>query len=154
MVRGESLDEGVFEGQPTLVSVSGVDVRSLPIGPTEAFVLSRIDGPGTVSDLVIATGLPVDEVQAIVTRLIALGAVQILTKHSLIVPAPSSLRSGEHSIPLAVQNQEAVDLSLEHQHLLLDLDRRLSTLSHYQLLDVEPSADSKQIRAAYYERVR
>jgi curved DNA-binding protein CbpA len=151
MVRGETVDDA---SEARLTLVSGVDVRELPIGPTEAFALSRIDGQGTASDLAVATGLTLEEVQGIVTRLIALGAVQVIDLRSVVVAPTPTMRSGEHAIPLAVQNQEEVDLTLDEQHVLLDLDRRLGTVNHYELLGVEPSADVKAIRAAYFEQVR
>ncbi|MET0794323.1 MAG: DnaJ domain-containing protein [Polyangiaceae bacterium] len=152
MVRGETIDDGGSDGKLTLVS--GVDVRDLPIGPTEAFVLSRIDGHGTISDLALVSGLALEEVQGIVSRLVALGAVQVVDRRSLLVTSPPTMRSGEHAIPLAVQNQEEVGLSLEQQQVLLDLDSRLGSMNHYALLGVEPAADLKSIRAAYYEQVR
>jgi curved DNA-binding protein CbpA len=151
MVRGETVDDA-FDGRLTLVS--GVNVRDLPIGPTEAFLLSHIDGRGTAADLAVASGLTLEETQGIVSRLVALGAVQVIDSRSLVVPPPMSKRSGEHAIPLAVQNQEEVNLTLEQQHVLLDLDRRLSTIDHYELLGVEQSADAKSVRTAYFEQVR
>ncbi|MEO6598873.1 MAG: DnaJ domain-containing protein [Polyangiaceae bacterium] len=151
MVRGEMVDDADC-GRLTLVS--GVSVRDLPIGPTEAFALSRIDGQGTVSDLAVATGLTPDDVQGIVSRLVALGAVQVIDVRSVVVAPTPTMRSGEHPIPLAVQNQEEVDLTLEQQHVLLDLDRRLDKIDHYELLGVQPAAAVKVIRNAYFERVR
>ena len=91
MVRGETVDDA-YEGRLTLVS--GVDVRELPIGPTEAFALSRIDGQGTVGDLAIATGLTLEEVQGIVSRLVALGAVQVMDLRSVLVAPTPTMRSG------------------------------------------------------------
>jgi curved DNA-binding protein CbpA len=152
MVAGETVDDDAFDGKLTLVS--GVNVRDLPIGPTEAFLLSRIDGSSSASDLAVATGLTGEQVHGILTRLIALGAVQVVDLRSVALPPPVTMRSGEHTIPLAVQNQEEVDLSLEQQHVLLDLDRRLASIDHYQLLGVERAADAKAVRAAYYQQVR
>jgi len=150
MVRGETIDDA-HERRLTLVS--GVDVRELPIGPTEAFVLSRIDGRGTASDLAVASGLTVEEVQGIVTRLVALGAVQVKDPRSVFVPPTSTMRSGEHAIPRVVQNQEEVALTLEQQHVLLDLDRRLGSVDYYELLGVESTTDLHEIRAAYFKQV-
>lgn len=151
MVRGEIIDDA-HDGKLTLVS--GVDVRELPIGPIEAFALSRIDGHCTASDLAVAMGLRLEEAQAIVTRLVALGAVEVKGTRSALAPPTQTQRSGEHSIPLAIQNQERVDLSLEQQHALLKLDRRIDGVNHYELLGVERSAELKSIRAAYFEQVR
>ena len=153
MVRSETVDDGVFDGKLRLVA--GVDVRQLPIGPTEAFVLSRIDGQGTLEDLSIASGLALEEVAGIVRRLAALGAVQVESPRVSVIVGPlPTMRSGEHAIPRAVQQQEDVDLTLEQQHVLLALDHRLGAIDHYELLGVERTADAKSIRAAYYEQVR
>ncbi len=57
--------------------VPGFDIRSLPIGPTEAFLLSRVDGSAKVEDLALSTGLSVAEVQGHLERLATLGCVQL-----------------------------------------------------------------------------
>jgi len=51
------------------------DVRRLPISPTEAFVLSRIDGTSGVRDLSNATGLPESTVAEALEHLSAVGAI-------------------------------------------------------------------------------
>jgi curved DNA-binding protein CbpA len=154
MVRGEStVGEGVRDG--TLTLVSGVSMRDLPIGPTEAFVLSRVEGATTKADLVIATGIALEEIESIVMRLILLGALEFVDRESMVTPSQSSTqRSGAHSIPLSVRSSAAGELTTEQQQQLRDLDQRRSSLDHYQLLGIEPSADAKAIRAAYYELVR
>jgi curved DNA-binding protein CbpA len=154
MVRGEeTVGEGVRDGALTLVS--GVSMRDLPIGPTEAFVLSRVEGPTTKAELETATGLSAEEIESIVARLILLGALELVERQSMVVPSQSAAhRSGSHSIPLAVRAETPGELTVEQQQLLLDTDRRAASLDHYQLLGIEPSADGKTIRAAYYELVR
>ena len=52
-----------------------VDVKALPIGPEEAFVLSRVDGYASVLAISHSTGLAKERVQEILERLEALGAV-------------------------------------------------------------------------------
>ncbi|HYQ00495.1 MAG TPA: DnaJ domain-containing protein [Polyangiaceae bacterium] len=130
-------------------------MRDLPIGPSEAFVLSRVEGSITKAELVTATGLSAEEVECIVARLILLGALEVAERTSMVSPIQSSTqRSGSHSIPLAVRNEGANELTPEQQQRLLELDRRHASLDHYQLLGIEASADAKTIRAAYYELVR
>ncbi len=51
------------------------DVRKLPISPTEAFILSRIDGVSGVLDLSNATGLPESIVLDALDHLSAVGAI-------------------------------------------------------------------------------
>ncbi|MEI9949702.1 MAG: DnaJ domain-containing protein [Pseudomonadota bacterium] len=154
MVRGEStVGEGVRDCALTLVS--GVNLRDLPIGPAEAFVLSRVEGSSTEADLVTSTGLSPEEITSIVARLVLLGALEFADRSSMLSATQSSThRSGSHSIPLAARSDGASELTLEQQQRLLDFDRRASSLDHYQLLGIDPSADAKAIRAAYYELVR
>lgn len=158
MVRGEStVGESIRDGALTLVS--GVSMRDLPIGPAEAFVLSRVEGSITRAELVIATGLAAEQVESIVARLILLGALESAERHSMVAPIQSPpersvARSGSHSIPLAARSEGVNEWTPEQQQQLLELDRRQASIDHYQLLGVDPSADVKTIRAAYYELVR
>lgn len=158
MVRGEST-VGERNGDGALTLVSGVRMRDLPIGPTEAFVLSRVEGSITKPELVIATGLTAEEVELIVARLILLGALEFAERHSMVAPIQTppqraGARSGAHSIPLAARSEGTNEWTPEEQQRLLELDQRHTSLDHYQLLGVEPSADAKTIRAAYYDLVR
>ena len=57
--------------------VPGVDMKSLPIGPEEAFVLSRVDGSATSGDIALATGLDRARVNQALDRLRDLGAVEV-----------------------------------------------------------------------------
>jgi curved DNA-binding protein CbpA len=155
MARSEStVGADGYEG--TLTLVSGVNLRELPIGPSEAFVLSRIDGLSSQSEIAAASGLTLEELKRIVARLVAVGAAEFRDHRSLVAPSSAAThRSGAQSIPLALQHQsqEVVELSLAQQERLLNLDQRRSALDHYELLGVSPAADTKAIRAAYYELV-
>ncbi len=55
--------------------VAGRDIRSLPLSPAEAFLLSRIDGSVNERDLALMTGLAPDAVGAALDRLAQLGVV-------------------------------------------------------------------------------
>ncbi|HEY4104251.1 MAG TPA: DnaJ domain-containing protein, partial [Polyangiaceae bacterium] len=163
-------------GTPQLVV--GVNVRALPIGPEEAFVLSRIDGVSSEADLAAATNLQLDTVARIVRRLCELGAVTLDAgpRAAEIRPfraTPTPTRSGAYRIGPITETQEAraslhpaaavenaaelaevVDLEREQKLHLLELYARLESASHYELLGIEPLANDKAVRAAYYELVR
>lgn len=72
----------------------GLDWRTLPIGPKEAFVLSRLDGLANVTQIAITTGLAEGEVEEILDRLESLGAVSFrregFSSPGAIVPPPPS----------------------------------------------------------------
>lgn len=52
------------------------DVRSLPLSPVEGFLFSRVDGKLSVEELTEQTGLDAATVQAAITRLSELGALE------------------------------------------------------------------------------
>ena len=157
--------------------IEGVNIRELPIGPEEAFVLSRVDGTSSEADIAAATNLALADVTRIIARLKALGAVTFLSPHATADVArphrPAPTRSGAYRIgpitetqegraPLhpavaeenAAEPAEEVDLGPEQKQHLLALYQQLESVNHYELLGVEPGADDKAIRAAYYEFVR
>ena len=56
--------------------VPSMDIRALPIGPEEAFVLSRIDGVSSEEDIASATGFDGEVIERIINRLSELGAIE------------------------------------------------------------------------------
>ncbi len=155
--------------------VDGIDLRALPIGPAEAFVLSRVDGLTTELEIAEAAGLEESAVSSTLTALTRLGAVHFdppRLGESMRAPRPAPtvslpLRLGpiiessgeaEPHHPAAAlyelqELDEAVDLSVERKRVILEAFHHLDSLSHYQLLKVDPRADKKAIKNAYYEVV-
>jgi len=152
----------------------GVDLRALPITPEDAFVLSRLDGTSTETDIALATGLDPGVVRASLAKLARLGAVSAGaeperpqvphrtpsgtsgTFHIGPVVEMRGESSGHH--PAAAlydpsELDEAVDLDLVRKRRVLDSFYRLEQISHYELLGVDAGADKKAIKAAYFEIV-
>jgi curved DNA-binding protein CbpA len=178
MVRPDSpVPDGDHEALPQLTS--GVNIRELPIGPEEAFVLSRVDGLSTAADIAAATNFAPTDVARMLARLASLGAITFGAARPVSGAPPvrpNPARSGAYRIGPVTETQEPrashhpaaadesaaavaeptepVDLTLEQQRAVAALHERLATADHYQLLGVEPEADAKVIRAAYYEFVR
>jgi len=134
-----------------LVLVPGADIRDLSAPPAETFVLACVDGLSSQVDIALTTGLGVEEVAAIVLSLLARGLVAFAAPHSSRQAVPT-MRSGAYS--LLAGPEQSLDLSAAQQQQLLDLDRRLGSLDHYELLSVDASFDAKAIRTAYYDLVR
>lgn len=82
MARGDHADS-----PPKLVD--GLDLRTLPIGPEEAFVLSRVDGRSRRSEIALATGIDPTRVNEILDRLIELGAISFPGEASVRAPTPA-----------------------------------------------------------------
>jgi curved DNA-binding protein CbpA len=83
--------------------VAGVDVRTLPLSALEGFVLSRIDGKSSAGDIVALTGLGLDQVIAILEKLVALGAARFRDESDVFdPPSRNNLKregTGVHSSP-------------------------------------------------------
>jgi curved DNA-binding protein CbpA len=115
------------------VPLGPAELKALPLSPVEGFVLSRIEGELAEEDVVLGTGLDEGSVSAALERLVALGAL-------VCEGAPPPLR-------------EASRLTPEERRLVDRLEAARSFGSHYDLLGVEPEADRRAIKAAYYELV-
>jgi curved DNA-binding protein CbpA len=155
--------------------VNGVDLRALPIGPAEAFVLSRVDGIVSEFEIAESAGLELAAVEATLTELERLGAVRFRERSVNEVnhtprPAPrpsgsfrlgpivEAATAGEPHHPAAAlydskEIDEAVDIAVERKHTILEAYYRLDSVTHYQVLHVDPSADKRAIKNAYYEIV-
>jgi curved DNA-binding protein CbpA len=161
--------------------VVGVDLRRLPIGPKEAFVLSRVDGEVNLEDIAVATGLDVGTVQAALERLHELGAVDFVASHRTSErPAPMRPReteavrrpSGRWSQPIVesvdaatvshhpsaarydvAELDEPCDLERDRKQEILDLFYQLDELDHYAVLGVRPDASKAEIKTAYFQLV-
>ncbi len=166
MTQGE---QGKATYTPTLIAT--VNVRALPIGPLEAFVLSRVDGQATDAGIALATGLAVAEVEATLSRLATLGAVnyrdprpsgtnptpptqagELSGMHERIRD-PAIIDASPHPFVDRTELDEPADLDLDRKRLILETYKALPDLSHYEVLRVSPSADKKAIKAAYFEVV-
>jgi curved DNA-binding protein CbpA len=146
------------------------------MSPAEAYVLSRVDGTTTVAEIAEETGKPWEEVNALFQRLVVAGAVALDApqapperRHS---PAPPPRHSGGFRLGPIVETtavseinhpaaslydpaelDEDVEIDLARRRRILDTFYRLEQLTHYELFGVDPSADKKAIKAAYFEIV-
>ncbi len=156
--------------------VPGVDQRTLPIGPQEAFILSRVDGKTSQSDISAATGLPPELVGETLDRLIELGAVEIQDSSrpagARPAPVPQTGIASKLDRPVVEtvvgdrfdqvesaalydpgELDEDCDLELARKRTILDLYYRLEQLDHYALLDLPTNAEKKEVKAAYFKYV-
>jgi curved DNA-binding protein CbpA len=156
--------------------VAGTDIRSLPIGPLEGFVLTRMDGALGVDAIADMTGQDVEQVRAAVERLVALGAAEWVDGPPPPPPPPAAAPTGadfgmaDTVPPPPIQQdppvqeapraaaaadtrpelQEDVDLPMERRVQVLDVFERLGELDYYGILGVGRDASKEEIRAAYF----
>jgi curved DNA-binding protein CbpA len=157
-----------------------VDTRALPIGPEEAFVLSRVDGISSEAEIAASTGLDTEHVSVTLARLAELGAIRFeagsdgalprqphppdrapsqsaMKLPRVIVESPGAEGAISHHPAAALYDpseiDEDVDVELPRKRKILDMYYRLDSLSHYELLEIEPASDKKQIKEAYFKVV-
>jgi hypothetical protein len=157
---------------------SGCDVKSLPLSPVEGFLLSRIDAATSERDLAMITGLAPADVTAALDHLAQLGAIDFgATAPAAAAPPrpPASPPRAGQSVPPSrseppanarvvmetasgsspllydpAELDEVVEIDADKKRRILDLFYRLDDLTYYEVLDVEPQADKKRIKSAYY----
>ena len=157
----------------------GCDIKSLPLKPSEAYLLSRIDAALSERELAMLTGLPLAEIAAALDRLFDLGAIQFAGSNGahgsktsgVQSPAPEPPRaapashSASRETPALGRSRasfdsprlydpaeldEVVDLDVEKKRRILDAFYRLDDFTYYELLNIPEQADKKQIKSAYY----
>jgi curved DNA-binding protein CbpA len=77
------------------------DPRTLPLTPTDGFVLSRVDGATTDGDLAVSTGLPEDMVLASLNKLQTLGLITFDGEPARAAPAVSQSITAPVTSPAA-----------------------------------------------------
>jgi curved DNA-binding protein CbpA len=136
--------------------VTGVDLRSLPIGPQEAFVMSRVDGRAGAAQIALETGLDVATVRHALARLVEVGAVtlrgQVSSPRPIAEPeirhlgdAPPPYDPAELDVP--------AEMPPERKKEILDLFHRLDELDHYAVLGIQRDVERQTVKAAYFGRV-
>ena len=149
----------------------GTSLASFPLSPTDGFVLSRIDGAASDTELVGLTGIGLEQIQDTLRKLSTLGLVEYEgpARQLQASTAPQENASRPPEAAAAVPRggaaftsddatlkdhpamSEDVDLDPNHRLRILDLEKRLGELHHYALLGVARDANKKAIKRAYYE---
>lgn len=82
-----------------------VDLRKLTLSPEEGFVLSRLDGATPARNLPALTGLPVERLRTILTRLITEGALLPVTTAA----SPGAAPAGSTAPPAGAPAKQAAE---------------------------------------------
>ncbi|MFW5876824.1 MAG: DnaJ domain-containing protein [Myxococcota bacterium] len=154
--------------------VQGTDLRGLPIGPVEGFILTRMDGALPIPVLAEMTGQSEEEVRSAVDKLVSLGAAEWVDgrpsepssdeaafAEADTVPPPPAEEPAPGATPPApgqdvppsddpAELDEDVDLPMERRRRVLDTFHSLGELDYYAVLGVPRDADKAAIRTAYF----
>jgi curved DNA-binding protein CbpA len=138
------------DGTPRLAA--GYDPTSLSLSPEEGFLLSRIDGSTPWSLLREISGLPPERVDRCLERWLGRGVLEMDGVQPLAAPAEL-----ERATPEASSSEEKLDpgleLDLDVQRRVLEFESRLGE-SYYEILGVEPNAEPREIKRAYFRLSR
>ncbi len=139
-----------------------LDLTTLKLSTTEAFVLSRIDGGSTYEDICRLSGIDPQATIVILRRLKKDGIIvvgDLLTKAKVAQVTGSPKAGGGPSMlerlddKTAVSPEELVtgpDMADEMKRRIIRLHRRMKELGLHAILGVPPDADRVTIRKAYY----
>lgn len=147
-VADQTAREKALADRSTIVrAASPAALVRLALTAEEGFLLSRLDRPMSVADLVRSSGLPETKALQLLLGLFDKGGVLIprdVEKASIygtFVFSPGEL-------------SEDVDLDLERRKQILYLFHRLDALSYWRVLGVTPDATTADVRRAYLEQTK
>ncbi|MFQ5791760.1 MAG: protein kinase, partial [Acidobacteriota bacterium] len=136
--------------------------QKISLTPSEGFVLSRVDGTTTVADIASISPLGEEETLRCVYGLVSAGVAELAKKESgrtsrfrrpskekVAIPKPEAASLG--SEPRAEPESSGPtpeDLALRND--ITTKHASLATATHYDLLEITPTADDVEIKKAYY----
>jgi curved DNA-binding protein CbpA len=138
--------------------IPGVDVRKLPLTPTDGYLLTRVNGQSTVGHIARETGIFETEVVEAFEKLVNL---RVVTFGSVEEALAEIQREANKPAPLKAavltarydprELDEMCDLDGDQKRRVLDLFYALEDNDYYTLLGVAREADKKTVKKAYYD---
>lgn len=139
-----------FRNPAEVISPDSADLLNL--SPTEGFLLSRVESPIEVGELVAVSGLPEREAQQAIYGLVLAKALKReFWPNALRTDGTSAPKSSPVSGKPAVKSEPARDAQQELEEFLQEQSQ---ATTHYQVLNVSPVADAGEIKRAYYALAR
>ncbi len=158
-----SVDRDSAEGLRRILRLApDCDPTKLALTPEEGFLLSRIDGCSPWRLLREIGGMDPDEADLCVEGWIASGIVKVEglapdpPKRESQKPTAAAAAESARPIPSEVDEtliDPTLDLGLDVQRRILEFECRLG-LPYHELLGVDPEADPKDVKRAYFKLSR
>jgi DNA-binding Lrp family transcriptional regulator len=123
-------------------------LEEVRLTPTEAYLVSRLDGRRPLSDLATALGLPELEV---VRTLYALRAAGVIT---VAHPQADTHKVSKPLPPPVVDESKLRPDQVHERRLIEEQAERLPRLDHYAALGLTPKANPHEVRRAWEELQR
>jgi len=129
----------------------GVDIKTLPLGPQEGFILSRVEGRTIVRDLVASTGLGQEVVLDTVLHLIHLNVIHI--DHTPVEDEDQKDVGMPEELPDELLHEQ-VELTPEQRLRIFQMEYTVNKRTHYDVLGLRRTATGQDIKRAYHEMSR
>ncbi len=154
----------VTDGEAKLRAVGSLDQVAWPasaldtlldelrLTPTEAFVLSRLDGTRRLHELLVVSPMPRDQVISTLYALRVAGIVQLGTTplHPLAAPPmPAMSRRRLEESPPGIDESRLSPEQRRERTEIRDLAQRLARLDHYRALGLRGAASAGVVRQAW-----
>ena len=154
LLRRLAGEEAVYVARPG----RGSSEVEPPLDPGEAFLLSRLDRPTRVEQLLQQSDQPRVEVLRRLCRLLAVGLILPAegapAREEASVASPELLKTFASRIAESLEREPLELDEDEHRGQLRELIRRLAEMNHYELLGVDVTATPDEIHDAYLELAR
>jgi curved DNA-binding protein CbpA len=130
--------------------------------PTESFILSRLDKPLTVRELVLTSGLRELDAYRVIYGLVLSGLVkrQYWQNAFRTDSSKTSDEQAEVSVAAATpatqtqQTDNWLSASVENEELERFLHRLKTATNYYEVIELPPTANATEIKDAYYAMAR
>lgn len=118
----------------------------MPLDPTDAFVLSWIDGHTLAHDIVDVCGLDAATVTQVLSRLTAMGLIEWGDVTSISPPSlPAAERRGGRVSGTRISTLRNIDTIAAPTP---EMSERFEQITHYQLLDIDRGSDALEAEQA------
>jgi curved DNA-binding protein CbpA len=138
-----------------LARVEDRELQRLGLTAEEGFMLSRIEKPMPIEEILLSSGLPEERAIKVLKALVAKGAVAPPGMRKRHAPAaePVAPRPRYDGFVFSPADlNEEVDLEPGQKKEILWLSGQLDRLSHYALLGVKADADAATVKHAFLEK--
>jgi curved DNA-binding protein CbpA len=126
--------------------------------PTESFILSRLDSGLKLGELIMLSGLPEIEARRVIYGLALSGLVRReYWQNAFRTEGVAATVAAPVEAPAANQAEHSdnwVSASVENEELNKFLRRLKDATNYYEVIELPPSADSSEIKEAYYAMAR